>query len=151
MQQSYMDLRSLQLYVGLLNTVHENIIFTWKLLSIGFSIICGYAAITHFQDYPIFGMMYYVILLDASLVYILIYGTGFKVSDAFCKVKHMLRLRASRYGRRRREWKTLDRQLKSIPSVGIKVGQFHVLERTSTPIFLHYVLINIVNMLVAYR
>ena len=32
-------------------------------------------------------------------------------------------------------------------AVGIK---FHMLERTSTPVFLHYVLANIVNMFVVF-
>ena len=146
---AYRSLRCLQLYVELLNTVHENIIFTWKLLSIGVSITCGYAAIAHFQDYPIFGFMYYVLFIDASVIYMLIYEKGFKVPDTFHKAKKTLRLHGKMCGRTH-QWKILDRQLASIPSVGIKVGEFHMLERTSTPVFLHYVLTNIVNMLVAY-
>ena len=151
MRESYKELRCLQLYVTLLlNCVHENIIFTWKLLSIGTSIICGYAAIAHFQDYPVFGIMYCTISVDACLIYTLIYEKGFKVPDMFRRAKNMLRLHGSRYGRTN-QWKILDRQLMSIPPVGIKVGEFHMLDRTSTPIFLHYVLTNIVNMLVAYQ
>ena len=42
------------------------------------------------------------------------------------------------------------RQARSIQPVGIKVGGFHTLERLSTPIFIQYVLANVVNMLVAY-
>ena len=38
-------------------------------------------------------------------------------------------------------------QVRSIPaSVGIKVGDFHMLERVSTPVFVHYVITNIVNL-----
>ena len=147
---AYKTLRCLQLYVGLLNTVHENIIFTWKVVSIAMSITCGYATIAHFQDYPLFGAMYVFIFIDASLIYMLIYEKGFKVPDMFHKAKKTLRLHAKGNGRAR-EWKTLDKQLLSIPSVGVKVGDFHMLESTSTPAFLHYVLTNIVNMLVAYR
>ena len=40
------------------------------------------------------------------------------------------------------------RRVRSIPSVGLKVGDFHMLERESTPIFMDYVLKNIVNLLV---
>ena len=150
MRAAYKDLRCLQLYVKLLNTVHENIIFTWKLLSIGASIVCGYAAVAHFQEYPVFGIMYYVMFMDAALIYVFIYEKGFKVPDMFNRAKNLLRLHSSRYGRTH-GWKILDKQVRSIPSVGIKVGDFHVLERTSAPVFLHYVLTNIVNMLVAYR
>lgn len=150
MRVAYRDLRYLQLYVTLLNTVFESVIFTWKLVSIGAGIVCGYAAIAHFQDYPIFGVMYYVIFMDGSLTYMFIYEKGFKVPDMFHRAKNLLRLHSSRCGRTR-QWQILDKQLMSIPSVGIKVGNFHTLERTSTPVFLNYVLTNVVNMLVAYR
>ena len=45
----------------------------------------------------------------------------------------------------------VERQLKSVPSMGIKVGSFHTLERTSTPAFLGLVVSNVVCMLVMYR
>ena len=150
MRATYKSLRYLQLYVPLFNAVHQNLIFTWKLLSIGTSIVSGYAAIVHFQDYPVIGVMYCVLLINASLIYMLLYENGFKVPEKFHKAKSTLRLRGSGRGRGK-NWKVLDRQLMPIPSVGIKVGEFHMLERTSTPLFLHYVLTNIVNMLVAYR
>ena len=150
MRAAYENLRYLQLYVTLLNIVHENIIFTFKLLAISVSIVCGYAAIAHFEDYSVFGMMYYVIFMDTTMIYMLIYENGFKVADKFHSAKSTLRLRARGRGRPN-EWKVLGRQLMSIPPVGIKVGNFHMLEKTSIPVFLHYVLTNIVNMLVAYQ
>ena len=45
----------------------------------------------------------------------------------------------------------LRRKVKSMPCVGIKVGDFHTLERESTPIFVHYVVTNIVNLLVTFQ
>lgn len=42
------------------------------------------------------------------------------------------------------------RQMMSIPRTGVKVGNFHQMERASTLIFMDYVLVNIVSMLVAY-
>ena len=51
------QLRYLQLYVQLLNMVNQDLIFTWKLLSLGMCIVNGYAAISHFGGYPIFGVM----------------------------------------------------------------------------------------------
>ena len=42
----------------------------------------------------------------------------------------------------------LLRRLKSIPLTGLKVGGFHFLETTSTPIFIDYVVNKIVNLLV---
>ena len=42
----------------------------------------------------------------------------------------------------------LLRHLVSIPPIGFKVGDFHLLKRASTPIFIDYVVNNIVNLLV---
>ena len=133
----------------LFNTVNRYIIFTMKLYYIGVGITSGYAAIAHFNDYPVFGVVYYVSCIDVCLIYTLVYQKGFMVSDEFERAKNLLRLIAVRNGNTLQR-KILKRQLMSIPSVGIKVGGFHMLERTSTPIFLDYVLKNVVNMLVAF-
>ena len=93
--------------------------------------------------------MYYVIFFDALLIYALLYEKGFKVVALVDKAKATLILHA-RTDASGTDWKVLKRQLRSVPSIGIKVGEFHTLERTSTPVFLHYVLTNIVNMLVVY-
>ena len=128
----------------------QNVIFTCKLFCIGACIVSGYAAIAHFEDYPVYGVMYYVVFFDALQIYGLLYEKGFKVPALFEKAKANLMLRwSSELGKPER--KMLKRQLRSIPSMGIKVGEFHLLERTSTPVFLHYVLTNIVNMLVAHK
>ena len=68
----------------------------------------------------------------------------------FGKVRDKLMLRSTK-GLGKAERNMLKRQLRSISSMGIKVGEFHMLERSSTPVFLHYILTNIVNMLVAYK
>ena len=44
-EQTYRVLRCLQLYVGMVNVINLNLIFTWKLGSLGISIISGYAAV----------------------------------------------------------------------------------------------------------
>ena len=144
---AYTFLRQLQVYVTFVNLVNRNIIFTWKLFCIATSIVTGYAAIAHFTDFPLFGVMYYVIFFDVLLIYALLYEKGFKVAALFERAKDTLVLH-SRKGANGAEWKILKRQVRSIPTVGIKVGEFHMLERTSTPVFLHYVLGNVITMLV---
>ena len=109
----------------------------------------GYAAIAHFTEHPLFGVMYYALFFDVLLIYALLYEKGFTVAALFENAKNKLVLH-SRRGANGAEWKILKRQVRSIPTVGIKVGEFHMLERTSTPVFIQYVLTNIVNMLLAY-
>ena len=147
--RAYESLRHLQLFVTSFNVVNRSLIFSWKLFCISTCIVTGYAAIAHFNDYPLFGVMYYVIFFDALLIYTLLYAKGFKMVALFDETKATLILK-SRTGVSGNDWKVLKRQVRSVPSIGIKVGQFHTLERTSTPVFLHYVLTNIVNMLVVY-
>lgn len=143
-------LRSLQLYIRLLNTLNRHLIFTVKIFSISTCVISGYAAIAHFTDYPIFGVMYYVITVEGMLIYPLVYAKGVKIPGIFQKVRSLLRV----VGRGLADHgycKELERQLASVPPVvGIQVGGFHVLERNSIPVFLHYIVTNIVNMIVAY-
>ena len=92
----YMRLRGLQLYLTALNTVNQHLIFTWKIVSLGMCITCGYAAIAHFQEHPVFGVMYYVMFLEAAPVYMLLYQKAFKVPVLFQRAKFLLRLNGSR-------------------------------------------------------
>ena len=147
--KAYKSLRHLQLFVTFLNLVNQYLILTWKLFCIGLGIASGYAAIAHFTDYPMFGLMYYALFFDVLMFYAFLYEKGFKVAASFDQTNAVLMLK-SRKGLGGTEWKIVKRQVRSIPSVGIKVGEFHMLERTSTPVFLHYVLSNVVNMLVVY-
>ena len=63
--------------------------------------------------------------------------------------KSVLEVEASRV-LSKAEMRMMRRQVRSIQPEGIKVGEFHTLEWTSMPSFLHYVLYNVVNMLVAF-
>ena len=139
----------MQLFIGSFNTANRHFIFTTKLLTISVGIVSGYAAVAHFKDHLISGVMYYVLFIDVSFIYALIYEKGFKVSDTFQRTKNLLRFHAARH-ERSFERRILEKQLMSIPTIGMKVGEFHMLERTSTLVFLDYVLKNVVNMLVVF-
>ena len=149
-QQAYMNLRCQQLYIVMLNNVNRNLIFTWKLICIGGGIVAGYAGIAHFTEHPVFGVMYYILLLDFVLIYCITYAKAFKVPLLFREATVGLEVFASKLGNKAQRF-TLRKQLRAIPRMGIQVGSFHTMERTSTPVFLGYVLTNIVNMLVAYE
>ena len=70
-RHEFNSLRRLQLYVGFLNLVNRNVIFTYKLFCIGACIVFGYAAIAHFTDHIIFGVMYHVLFFNDLLLYVL--------------------------------------------------------------------------------
>ena len=119
-------------------------------MCIGFGTISGYAAIAHFKDHPVFGIMYYVLLVDLVLIYSITYAKAFKIPVLIRNATISLEVRANGLAKKAHR-NLLRKRVKGIPPLGIQVGHFHTLERTSTPVFLHYILINIVNMLVAYR
>ena len=138
-----------------MNVINGNLIFTWKFTSLGVSIISGYAAIAHFKEHPIFGIMYYVFFAEVTLAYSLLYEKAFKTPELF-KMAVNAELFRLGTGQNRKKWtimknKALSKQLRSIRSMGIKVGEFHTLERTSTPAFLDFSLKNIVSMLVTFE
>ena len=140
-----MLLRSLQLYISTLNKVNGYLIFIFKLACISVGIIAGFSAVAHFREHPIFGILYYVLVLNATLMYTLMYGKTFEIPRLLDEAKSLALLLL--HGQRRG---ILRRQILSIPSTGIKVGSFHTFEQASTPIFLDFVFKNIVNLLVTY-
>ena len=148
-QQNYRSLRCLQLYMELLNVVNQHLILMIKFLSLGIGIMSGYAAVAHFGDHPIRSIAYIIMFLDSTLFYTLVYDKAFHTPDLISKVKAVFRGNLSRE-RNVFQRKIMQKRLLSIPLLGIKVGQFHTMERTSTPVFLDYVLSTVVSMLVAY-
>ena len=80
--------------------------------------------------------------------YFFVCERAFEVPEGLERLKHTL-LAESKGLRFARSKKIVLRQVRSIPSVGLKVGDFHMLERESTAIFVEYVLKNIVNLFVS--
>ena len=149
------SLRRLQMYVLLVNIANCYVLFVFKVAAISLAVINGYAAIAHFQHHPMLHrLMNYVVFFDGFACYCLIYQKGFQVPQKFEEVMSKLflclqRSRCQQFSGMER--KIIERQLRSIPKFGIKVGEFHMLERQSTPNFLDFVLKNVVNLLVIYR
>lgn len=100
-------------------------------------------------------MMYYVIFFDVTVAYSLMYQKALKTPALFKQALNaelgMLRHERDKVTGRGTITRVLVRQFRSIPSMGIKVGEFHTLERTSTPAFLDFALKNIVSMLMAFK
>ena len=148
-------LRNLQLHVNLFNTIHRHIIFSYKMVCLAISITCGYAAITSLADNPIFGTMYCVLFSENAAIYSLIYQKAFSVPNRFqeAKRKALIKVQTAAYTAvlTKFEKMVLQRKIRSVQSAGIKVGEFHTLERISTPMFIHYILQNICTMLLSVR
>ena len=85
------------------------------------------------------------------MVYAIVYEKAFQIPAMMKITKVLLRLRSEERCRNL-EWKLMMKQhVRSIQVVGVKVGEFYRLGRMSTPEFVHYVIINVASMLVAYK
>ena len=134
--------------VNLFNTGHRNIVYVIKLHCIAGSTMNGYAALAHGWKTPVFGCLAFCVFCDLMFLYGFVYEKAFAIPEGFGKVKWNLKMRM-RLWRTGRTAKMVNMQVKSNPDVGIKVGDFHTLERVSTPVFIDYVVRNIVNILVS--
>ena len=146
---TYRALRHSQLYVGIVNEVNSYVIYSWKSICVFMCVGAGYAAIAHFTDYPVFGVLYHVIAVFAAFVYIFSFDQAFKIPSLFEYAAKEAMLHA-RIGNPE-SVKIFKLQIKSIPRIGIKVGEFHMMERQSTLLFVDFVLGQIVSLLVANR
>ena len=149
------SIRSLQLHLTLINIANHHVIFAFKLLAIGVCVTNGYAAaVAHVQEYLVFGLMYSVLFVDLAVSYIIVYEKAFAVpklfDEAVTQICHRLALRRVRSICYCMEERVLERQFRAVRRVGVKIGDFHTLERTSSPIFVDFVLKNVVNMLVIF-
>ena len=145
----YRSLRHNQLYMSVSNSVNCFAIFSCKVGFITICIITGYAAIAHFNDFPVFGVLNYLVFLNGIFIYSFGYGRAFKIPPLFEEVSQKAVLHACSKGMSE-DAKIFRRQVRSIPRIGVRVGEFHLMESVSTLIFIDYVVNNIVSMLVAY-
>ena len=85
------------------------------------------------------------------MVYAIVNEKAFQIPAMMKITKVLLRLRSEERCRNL-EWKLMmKQQVRSIQVMGVKVGEFHMLERMSTPAFVHYAIIHVASMLVAYK
>ena len=142
------QIRVVQLVVNLFNVGHRNITYCIKLVCITVSIVNGYGVVAHGGEDVVFLLLAFSITCDLVFFYAFVYEKAFAIPDGVDRVKRELTIRRMKNATVER---TVRKQLKSIPSFELKVGDFHMLERESTPMFVDYVLKNIVNLLVTLR
>ena len=140
------QIRGVQLVVNLFNVGHRQITYCIKLICITLSTVNGYGTIAHGGEDMVFLLLAVSVTCNLAFFYIFVYEKAFAIPDGLERVKRAVKveIRGCNAGLKKVVWKELD----AVPLVGLKVGDFHMLERESTPIFLDYVLRNIVNLLV---
>ena len=143
------QIQVVQLVLNLFNVGHRNITYIIKLACIMVAVVNGYGAITHGAEDIVFLLFTSCMTCNFVFFYAFVYEKAFAIPDGLERVKRALtaEIQAMRHTPLK---KIRRKQVEAVPLVGIKVGDFHMLERESIPIFVHFVLENIVNLLVSH-
>lgn len=140
--------REVQLVVNMFNIGHRYVIYCTKLFCITCATVNGYGLIAHGgAGNLVYTLLTFTMFVDMLFLYAFVYEKAFGIPEGLDSVKRALGSSIQGIGVVRGR-KILRRQVRSVPIVGFKVGDFHMLERESTPIFIQYIVTNIVNLLV---
>ena len=145
-------MKELQIGMNIFNDSQQYIIFSIKLVLIGCVIFCGFAAIQFHESDRFLGLCNGLIVVEATFVFLFCYDRGFSVPRSITSVQRlmMLRLRQSEsITDNQRAY--LMKQLSSMRKMAIRVGNFHYLQRASTPSFFDFCVKNTVRLVMSYR
>ena len=144
--------RELELELKLFNLAFSDVLWLFKLTCWNINILAGFAAIQLIKLNPPLATIYAFFFLVCIVLYIAIFGLAFGVTERTEDFREVLQLaiaglslpaqKSQKYG---------QRILKSIPKVAMRVGGFHAVERESVPIFLDFVVKQIVSLLLAFK
>ena len=135
----YSKIRSLQVLIELFNRKNSSVIFTFKDVCLGGSVLGLTLMIRLMPNYPWTAALNGIIGMDLSLIFCILYKKAFVIPPKIKEVKEKLAVSgaALRSGYERKE---LRQRIWSIPNVAVTVGGFHRFERTSTLDFIDFVI-----------
>ena len=136
----------------LFNELNSCIIFTFKLFCIYIAVVTGFGAIACSGSNLAYGAFSLLVFVDMTAVYGFVYEKAFAIPNGIQEIKANMIVQVHRPGifckRARRE---LVQRIKAVPPLGIQVGNFHTMERTSTPVFVDFVVTNLAGLLLLFR
>ena len=124
--------------------------FTFKIFCIYVAVVTGFGAVACSASNPIYGAFSAAIFLDMTAIYGFVYEKAFAIPNGIRELKGIMKVHASK----QRFWAEkaeMTKKMQAIPAFGIQVGNFHTMERTSTPIFVDFVVRNLAGLLVLLR
>ena len=136
----------MKLFMEFFNKVFSLPLFFMKLNLLVFVILGGFSSIRLTHTNQILASVYFVLTLNCAVAYISIFQLAHKVTN---RVEDLKRIIEVKYIGLPFPWARnyLERIQRSIPVLAVNVGGFHEAERESVPIFLDFVLKQIVNLL----
>ena len=151
-QGSIADLRKLLVEVNGFNGSQRHVIFAYRLLLLSAVVFCGFAAIQFLQANYALGACNILFIMDSAFVFLFCYDKGFSVPRSAARLKNLLVLIVKQSEAITEMQRAhMLRQLRSVGKVAIKVGNFHHLQRGSTPRVLDFSVKNVVRLVMFYR
>ena len=143
-------LRKLQLQVQLFNETNALVIFAFKNVLQGAVMICGASGLQFFHKNLALSLVNFVVVVQCFLSYGFMYGKGFDVRRKVQRLQLMAILELNLQGNGI-DGKYLQRCVLSARIPGIRVGTFHLLQRTSIPQFVDFSVKHIARMIILLR
>ncbi|CAG7733715.1 unnamed protein product [Allacma fusca] len=132
--------KTLQLEVQNFNEIFSYVIFTFKVAALTVNILSIFVAIKTFRVYPVFAVANLLLAADVSTMFTVLYDQTFWIPSQLKRLKRTVMYALVRIQPPSGIFpKIALHTLRSIPAVGIKVGDFHLFERASTPNFVNFV------------
>ena len=149
------ELKKLQIEVSLFNQVFASAVFVIKVASIGLIVLCGFGAIQFLHEDPLLAISNTFFALDAMLVYNILYDRGFAIPRQFVALRNLLllkiRLKLAQGAHDAENDLRMLKGVKSVRVMAVRVGEFHHLQRLSTPTFLDFCAKHLVRLVMAFK
>ena len=150
MKRALRGMRRLQMLILVYNGGYRHVHFIIKFIALFYFIAGSAFGIIIINSNPTISFLYLFFGGEMALIYSILFQKAFAIPVLTKKVKNKL-ANAVKGSTDTGSRPYLAAWVRSIPTIGIKVGNFHLFERMSTPNFLSFGIKNITRIVIAYR
>ena len=143
------SLRLIKYEILLFNNIFSTVVYLTKVIAISVGIVGGFGFLKLLNKTPVLALIFGNVFIVAILVFPITFNGTHQITEKVEELKREILVK-SRKVRTRNGIKEVEKILKSVQRLGIKVGGFNYMERESTLIFLQYVLEQIVSLLLMF-
>ena len=150
LREAFETVRELELCLKFFNLVFADVLWGYKVLFLGVTILAGFSFIRLIHTNPILGCLYIYCFFAAVIIYVGLFQFAYKVTEKVEKLKELMEMKSASVVNleEKKYWK---RALRSIPRMGINVGGFNLVERQAVPIFIDFSVKQIVSILIMFE
>ncbi|CAG7725953.1 unnamed protein product [Allacma fusca] len=142
--------RHLQLLIHYFNHCFSNVVFVLKLYCLSVSTVCLYFAVKLLHVFPMDSIVNAGFGSIIVIEFVVMYDKAFRIPDGIMEFKKEIERKSSEITTSWKEKLILKKKLAAIPNLGVKVGSFQLLERTSTLIFIDFIASKTATLLIMH-